>query len=152
MKHKQVTLKDNDGDVEVDSGIAPLIKGLWKAGIDTYSSCEDNLGYVYITFTVQGSQQFLNAVSECDLDPHGLYCRMFRMYMLPHGGLDGCWRYDIRPMDVGLCSDGSFAPPTVSHSGKVNTVFEVTVRFPCSDYKEVLRRMSEHNLNQAIAG
>src|SRR5258706_413246 len=39
--HKQVKVKANGREAMVDVGIAPLIKQLWLAGIDTWMSCEN---------------------------------------------------------------------------------------------------------------
>src|SRR4051794_25473803 len=65
-KHKQVPVEWLGLRAEVDTGIAPLILALWKAGILTYNSCERNRpGVAWVEFaTTQHARRFLNLVAE----------------------------------------------------------------------------------------
>lgn len=50
-RHKMVVVKYNDEEAYVDEGIAPLIEELWKAGIHTVMSCDENRpGWMWIEF------------------------------------------------------------------------------------------------------
>ncbi|CAN5656289.1 hypothetical protein BH23THE1_BH23THE1_32100 [soil metagenome] len=47
-RHPQVDVVCFDQNIKVDAGIANLLKLIWKEGVRTYNSCQDNLGKIYI--------------------------------------------------------------------------------------------------------
>ncbi len=53
VEHKQIAILDPTLNqmVEVDEGIAPLLKAIWNLGITTCNSCQENKpGLVWIEF------------------------------------------------------------------------------------------------------
>src|SRR5262245_61281766 len=64
--HAQTRVEAGDFGAEVDEELAPLIRELWIAGIETIRSCEEYpmTGKVLIEFaTIGGAEGFLNAVA-----------------------------------------------------------------------------------------
>jgi hypothetical protein len=64
-EHQQVVVEVGDRKAQVDVGIAPLIRELWVADIDTCLSCQqDWLGRIWIDFSsVEEMVSFLNVVA-----------------------------------------------------------------------------------------
>src|SRR5262245_30555937 len=64
--HRQVPVAWQGREEEVDEELAPLLLALWKAGIDTCNSCQENRpGVVWIEFpTSLDAQAFLNLVAQ----------------------------------------------------------------------------------------
>ena len=63
-EHKQVKCQRHKIVEEVDSGVANLIETLWRNKIDTYMSCQDNDGYIWIQFSTK--EDFLRFLKEVD--------------------------------------------------------------------------------------
>jgi hypothetical protein len=64
-EHPSVELIGPDGDVvRIDREIAPLIHWLWHNGMETFNSCQDNHGYVWIEFGVHSAEAFLDHIKE----------------------------------------------------------------------------------------
>lgn len=49
-KHRQVTVRVGPWCEEIDEQIAPLIREMWIAGIETSMSCQDGWGKVWLQF------------------------------------------------------------------------------------------------------
>src|SRR4051794_9409681 len=102
--HEQVTVQHpTEGEIEVDAGIAPLLKVLWKAGVDTSMSCQCTEGErVWIEFpTSCDVERFLLLVANhLDLSrerahvDHTVYRRMTDP-LVPDA-----WSYETYPLDV----------------------------------------------------
>lgn len=145
-KHRTVKVQVGEMQADIDEEIAPLIRELWKAGIDTFNSCQENRpGIVWVQFaTADDAARFLNVVTEYDEEPDGLYARVT-------GRWDGCehsappWEYDALPEDLGLVE--TFLDDEIDewHEGEVEFRFTMSVRFPRSDFPAVLARMSRYN-------
>jgi hypothetical protein len=65
--HKQTRVAWQGREAEVDEELAPLILALWKAGIDTLLSCQENRpGVAWICFpTARDAKNLLDAVAVC---------------------------------------------------------------------------------------
>jgi hypothetical protein len=51
--------------VKIDTEIVPLIQRLWGMRLETWNSCQDNFGYVWIEFsTAQDAEIFLTAIAQ----------------------------------------------------------------------------------------
>src|SRR5262245_12701217 len=63
--HKQVPIQWGIRRAEVDEGLAPLILALWRAGIDTVNSCQENRpGVVWVEFaSTFDAERFLSLVA-----------------------------------------------------------------------------------------
>lgn len=138
-RHEAVILRDRFGDeVEIDVGIAPLIKELWRAGIDTWESCEDDDGMVWIDLDQWDNIAFIKIVAgEYDDDIDSLHNRVMQGWKHNDGSLDGQWRYGVALNEYSWDP----APPP----GVPPTSLIVSIRFPRSDYKEVLRLVRRFN-------
>ena len=64
-QHKQVAIEWRGRRAEVDEEMAPLILALWRAGISTTLSCQENRpGIAWIAFaTPEDARRFLNRVA-----------------------------------------------------------------------------------------
>lgn len=146
-KHRTVNVRVGDMQAEIDEEIAPLIRELWKAGIDTSNSCQETRpGIVWIEFaTAEDAARFLNVVAEYEEGAEGLYARIT-------GRWGGCehssppWEYDALPEDLGLV-EAFLDDDEIDewHEGEVEFRFSMSVRFPRSDFPAVLARMSRYN-------
>lgn len=122
-EHKQV---DVEG-VEIDEGIADLIVACWDRGIETVLSCENNSGRIWIEFFEESDLvEFTRiAAGEFSDDVESLYNRVlpeFEPVDWEAFRENRAWMYGINP-EMG-----------------VEPHFYPWVRFPISDYAEVLRR------------
>jgi len=68
--HKQVRIRHGEMEADVDEEIAPLILELWRAGVETISSCQNYLGF--------GVWIIVSAASAAAFD------RLLRGYRRPH--------------------------------------------------------------------
>jgi hypothetical protein len=141
-EHKQIMIKYGDMEAEVDEGIAPLILEMWKADIMTFMSCENNgdeynnLGdVVWVLIDEFDVSPFLNFILG-NRERDGLY---YRANMQTESEDD--WMYDVLIDDLSLVIRND----EVDYDGPPEMGFRVSIRFPVSDYPEVLRRMSEFN-------
>jgi hypothetical protein len=150
--HKQVLVRVGDRQDEVDAGIAPLIAELWRAGIGTWMSCEDNdgmggSGKVWIVFdTPDDAAAFLNIVaSSPNLNAQSLYSRINDRLSATRK----CWEYEAYLHDLEL---EDVVGGDEYHNGEPCFDFSISIRFPHSDYARVLARMRKHNGHARTAG
>lgn len=148
--HTQTRIKVGDMEADVDHGIAPLIMEIWKAGIATVMSCEENQpGIIWIQFLeVEDAVTFLNIVAPYEETWESIYNRARlgwepsdKKLLLPF------WTYDVSPEDLSLqeeCNDNGDVTGE-SHCGQPCFVFSLSIRFPQEDYALVLNRITEHN-------
>jgi hypothetical protein len=139
--HPQVFISDGAICADVDEGIADLILELWRAGIDTYLSCQnDPSGRVWIDMPIQAAKSFLTiAARPFDDDMESICNRSvgqsapddFERYLT-----ERAWHYAVRPWN---CSEDE---------GTVDVEADFSVRFPQTDYDEVLRRFRVHNIEK----
>lgn len=141
-EHKQINIQYGEMAAEVDEGIAPLILEMWKADIMTFMLCENNgdeynnLGDVmWVLIDEFDVSPFLNCIFG-KRERDGLY---YRAKMETESEDD--WMYDIMIDDLSLV----IRDDEVDYDGPPDMGFRVSIRFPVSDYPEVLRRMSEFN-------
>lgn len=138
-EHKQVQVRVGGWEEDIDEVIAPLIEELWIAGIETTLSCQqDGYGLVWVAFPdADNALTFLNIVARLEgEEDKALYGRVTDY-------LPNAWRYDLHVDDLGeyLGPDGQ----TLEHTGDVDIVFSVSIRFPAFDLPTVLDRLREHN-------
>lgn len=141
-EHKQIKVQYGEMAAEVDEGIAPLILEMWKAGITTFMSCENNnneynnLGDVmWVAVPEFDVSPFLNCILG-NRERDGLYYRV-----IMETQTEDDWIYDVLIDDLSLVIRND----EVDYDGPPNMGFTVSIRFPVADYPEVLRRMSEYN-------
>ena len=149
--HKQVLVQVDDMKAEIDAGIAPLIRELWKAGIRTFNSCQENKpGIIWIEIaTVDDGIAFLNIVAhyEEEEEEHSfLYNRICHGWDIDDETSLPFWDYAVFPRDLGLYpilddDDTVFE----IHDGRTDFNMSLSIRFPTADYPVLLQRMTEHN-------
>jgi hypothetical protein len=139
-EHKQIKIShpDSDETIEVDEGIAPLIKAIWNLGISTCNSCQENMpGIVWIEFlTARDVEEFLSRVVS-GLDPannakagNWLYSRII--------GENGGWKYNAHPHDVREYIDKEKGTLELNTSEPCGIMLSISIRFPLADYEILL--------------
>ena len=147
-QHKTVSVKWDGFEARIDKNIALLIKELWKAGLFTFNSCEENRpGIVWIEFAcVAEAEAFLNIVARYEEGVDTLYNRIRLAWSHYDGIIPGAWEYDVLPMDYSVdqrfLKDGSIEE---SSTGPSEFLFSMSIRFPKEDYQILLERMSAFN-------
>ena len=139
IEHKQITVFDpaSNGMIEVDEGIAPLLKAIWSFGITTCNSCQENRpGVVWIEFlTSEDAEAFLTQVIS-GLDPfvspeadNWLYSRII--------GENGGWQYNAHPHDTRDYMD-DLGRLELDATEACAIALSLSVRFPVADYGRLL--------------
>jgi len=147
-RHRTVHVTYGDQSAEIDEQIAPLIKEMWKAGINTCQSCEDSpAGWVRIQFFSSFEvEMFLNAIGDFDDKIGSLHDRLCRGYDRIAWPRVAQWRYEIIVADLAveeIETDGGgvqevcTAPPEFA--------MWIDVYFPFDDLADVLKRIKRHN-------
>jgi hypothetical protein len=140
IEHKQIAVFDptSNGVIEVDEGIAPLLKAIWDFGITTCNSCQENRpGVVWIEFLTTGdAETFLTRVIS-GLDPFNspdadnwLYSRII--------GENGGWKYNAHPHDIREYLDDDLGVIELNSSQACEIGLSLSVRFPVADYERLL--------------
>ena len=100
--HEQVRVRNPWlGWIEVDRGMATLLRMTWRLGIETALSCQRQPGgWVWISFpTSSDAEWFLDTVAH-HLTRHGVPCTTDAVYRrMAVGGLRDSWRYSISVID-----------------------------------------------------
>jgi hypothetical protein len=139
-EHRQVWIRGCGQEAEVDEGIAPLIKEMWRAGIRTFMSCQEGAhGFVWLNFDdPQEALRFLNVVAVYNPDPDSMYKRM-----LGHDyGKPNNWIYDVDVKDI--CLLGEFVDGRDEiHEGQPYMTISFSIWFPPSDLPAVMERFAE---------
>lgn len=139
-EHKQIKIShpDSEETIEVDEGIAPLIKTIWNLGISTCNSCQENMpGIVWMEFlTARDVEAFLSRVVS-GLDPvndpkagNWLYSRII--------GENGGWKYNAHPHDVREYIDKEKGTLELNTSEPCGIMLSISIRFPVDDYEILL--------------
>lgn len=129
--HREVRVQWDGLDAEIDEQIAPLILELWKAGLMTLMSCQDNPeGWVWVQFPlVVFAEAFMDLMEkESGISPFDLRHR---------------WKYDIYPITLHEALFGDY-PEELMPTGP-SLRFTVSVRFPKADLPAILNTMVKHN-------
>jgi hypothetical protein len=140
--HETKLVEFGDQRAEIDVDIADLVLNLWKLGLRTSNSCQDNVpkGFAWIEFcSVYDAETFLNLVAEYSEEPGSVYNRMTR----PWGDkthLD--WIYSVCLTDFGVDieypDDDTF---TTMFTGEHDLRFSMSVRFPRKDLHFVTKQI-----------
>jgi hypothetical protein len=152
-RHKTVRVRWGDLDARIDKNIAPLILELWKAGLETVLSCEDNpLGWVWIEFFhASDAEVFLDIVARFEHGVDTLYNRIRGAWRPEHGRIAGMWEYDVNPWDLAVDETEEDGEIEETCCGPSEFVFNLSVRFPRPDLPVVLTRMRRHNKKMMAA-
>ena len=146
--HEQSLAHGGDRSDLVDLELAPLLSELWRAGLGTYSSCQDLgesladladwhphmadyvqslRGTASIDFAPPDAQPFLDLVAAAG-PPEPVYDRMTRWTA------DGAWRFNLPILDL---PDGA--------GGYSFRILSIQVHFPRADIRAVTDCVRRHN-------
>lgn len=147
--HKTVHIMWGQWEGDIDEGIAPLIHELWKAGLLTLNSCEENQpGIMWIEFAdVPAAETFLDIVTEYDPSPDSLYSRIrFGWTQRRKDDVPGTWLFDVGLDDMAV-EYMEIDEDTIDErsTGPCSFIFSLSVRFPETDYPTLLNRMMVFN-------
>jgi hypothetical protein len=149
--HPTIHIKYHGEEADIDEQIAPLILEMWKAGIETCNSCQNEPnGWIWIQFASSwGMETFLTAIADYSPNVGSLYDRMLHGYDRISGPRVGQWRYETIIVDIatdeygrpikdvqGICDE----PPAF--------MVLLSVNFPKTDLPEVIKRMKRFNRQQ----
>jgi hypothetical protein len=129
-KHKQVEIYHSELNktVEVDEGISELIELLWELDVGTRFSCqEDRPGIIWIQFSNDSAEHFLNTVSYYRDEEVGISESLYKRMV--DSDLEGGWEIEAVPYDEAYEDLPSYM------------WFEISIRFPSSDYEKILKRV-----------
>lgn len=141
-KHKQVKVRVGKRKADIDEGIVPLIEELWKAGIETTLSCQQNLeGLVWIQFLdADEARKFLKIIARLEKEKDTFGDRMT-------SSASTTWLYDLFVDDMNLSM--AIDKYTLEHSGNPYMGFQLSIRFPPQDLPAALDRLRAHNRKSA---
>jgi hypothetical protein len=153
-EHKQVENEWRGLRAEVDVELAPLILALWKAGIFTTNSCQENFpGIAWIQFlTTHHAQRFLNRVAvypdegDMRLVNGRTYVGDVPFWETLYGRATGYagekgWEYALNPYNRGVEEEIVNDEVVETCIGPSDFDFFVSVRFPRADIPLILERM-----------
>ena len=140
-KQKEVYNPLYEEIVEVDEDIAELLEQLWALDILTFDACQESQpGTMWIAIPSFAVERFLDIIAsnrDEEEDPStSIYNRMMGM------GWGGDWQYDALVSDLAGMPDE--ATKTIIVQGKSVIALHVYIRFPKSDYDEVLAAVKNH--------
>jgi molybdopterin-guanine dinucleotide biosynthesis protein A len=138
-EHKTIELTYEGTPVDIDKKIAPLIEEIWKAGISTANSCENNnpINYIWIEFdTSIGCENFLNICFK-NIDKNN---DIFIRAMCKHEWDKNAWIYST-------CVDCYNSDSDIIK----NTIMGTSVRFPKQDYQFIYDKFVEHNKSNNVS-
>jgi hypothetical protein len=141
--HSTVTVQVGPLKEEIDELIAPLIREIWIAGIETDMSCQgDEAGSVWICFPDETNLiMFLNVVAQYEEGANTLYNRINPRWQDLLSSPDA-WTFELIPHDCGLDWDNADCE---SHDGHPDFFFAYSLRFPRSDLTTLFERLKRHN-------
>ncbi len=139
-EHKQMAILDpiSNKMVEVDEGIAPLLKTIWDLGIITCNSCQENKpGLIWIEFLqAEDAEAFLTRVIS-GLDPVNSPEANNQLYPRITGQNEG-WQYSAHPHDFREHINEKNGTVELSASETCGITLSISIRFPVEDYEKLL--------------
>lgn len=156
--HRTLHVQHGDMEADIDEEIAPLVLEMWKAGIDTFMSCQSNpSGWVWIQFSEQwAATKFLNIVGVDDGNVDSIHDRILHGYR-SKGWESGDWqssewRYQVVVDDWSMeeieVEDGVFVDVCM---GPPDFVILFCIHFPVADLATVHGLLQAHNLSRVEA-
>jgi hypothetical protein len=153
-EHRTVHVALGDQQADVDKEIAPLVKGMWRAGIMTSQSCQDcPPGWIWLEFlTPYDLEKFLNILGAYEDTVGSLHDRILHGYDRLGSPRVGQWRYEaiVHDMAVDIVDDGK--KDREQYAGAPDFAIYISLNFPGTDLPAVLKRIQGFNRKQARAG
>jgi hypothetical protein len=129
--HRTVRVRHAGMSAEIDEPIAELVLELWRAGLRTVNSCQDNpRGYVWLELaSAEDAGRLVDLITGGGgAETYGLENRALREGPAGFWPLSrGLWLYKALPVRDG------------------GTIFLISVRFPHADLPAVLEKLRAHN-------
>lgn len=140
-RHPTERVTVGDWDEQIDVEIAPLVRSIWEAGIETVMSCQDTFdGLTWIEFaTLEGFERFLNAIHQTASKDSPLLERI----TWDSDDCDSWWTYELVPC-LYCPGEQEGAQSTPRQPGGMS--LDLSLRFPRTDLPEVTRLMALFNL------
>ena len=66
--HKQIDVEYNDAIITVDEGIVELLTMIWKEGYETFNSCQNNFGNIWIEFDMYSFHELVQKAWDYETD------------------------------------------------------------------------------------
>jgi hypothetical protein len=142
-RHAAVVVEVGDLKEEIDEMIAPLIRELWIAGINTVLSCQEEYretAWIEFGF-VSDLEEFLNIVATYEVGGHTLYSRIAGC-SCSHAAVKA-WAYSLTPIDFG---------DDANENRPVEFGCTAHVYIPHQDIPILVERLAAHNRRQAAKG
>jgi len=140
IEHRQTAIYDPSSNqaIEVDEGIAPLLKAIWDLGITTCNSCQENKpDIVWIEFiSTEDVEAFLTRIIS-GLDPVNSPDANDWLYSRIMGANDG-WQYTAHPHDAREYMDEKKGTLGLNASEQCKIALSISIRFPVGDYEILL--------------
>jgi hypothetical protein len=154
-EHKQVRVRCNGQSGNIDEELAPLIRALWKAGIYTTNSCQENQpGIAWIEFSsFDDAKKFLDlvAVYPAGWDRRskngGKSVSKVPFWKTLYGRITNCgdggdWQFDVHPFDFGVEEKLVKDEIITRCIGPAYFEMYVSIRFPKSDVPLILEQLT----------
>ncbi len=132
-------------EVEIDVGIADLVQALWRLGIRTLNSCQDNpvgSGRVWLQLeAVEDAHALLKVACVWDsetLGGGGVWGRAFGVADTSH---DWEWKLHLTDIAEVLCGEAVADGIDDGVGVEPDARFRISVRFPVTDLPTVLARL-----------
>jgi hypothetical protein len=148
-EHKQVPIAWEGRYAEVDEDLAPLILSLWKVGIDTSNSCQENLhDFAWVEFpTMVDAMKFVDlvAVFPDEGEVYTLSDHLFvgdaSLWELSLGSFTGCGGDRHRQYGVNVHNRGVEEEVVRTCVGPSDFEFPVPIHFRREDLPLILERL-----------
>jgi hypothetical protein len=142
--HKQVKVHypfDQKETIEVDEGIAELLKLMWDMGVRTQYSCQESRpNYMWLNIPYFSAQQWLgmlalNRDSDLNTNQSSLYGRMM--------GLEDSnnWEYELSVKDFGRKFNSGSAKASSDYDDKPMIDFTLIMWVPITDKGLIMERL-----------
>ncbi|MDQ3646953.1 MAG: hypothetical protein M3345_08490 [Actinomycetota bacterium] len=147
--HRQVRIHHGTFEADVDEGIADLILEMWRAGIETVSSCQEPVaGFVQVWLTADSAKRFAQVVLPFEDPDDSMYARALKRTE----DEDQDWMWSANIDDAGLMCDIDDDEIIWSHTGVGEWEILLAVYFPHSDQDEILDRLRRSNARNPDGG
>jgi hypothetical protein len=145
---EQVLIRVGERSGQIDKEIAPLIKEVWTANIETVECREEGRpGAALVVFaTSADAEVFLNIVAVYEEGEESLYRRITHNRENPDGPAGvPLWDYSARPLDGALRIDAREDGVEEYHEGPPDFFLKIYTWIPRTDLPEILKRLRAHN-------
>lgn len=139
-EHRQIEILDPTSGylIEVDEGIAALLKAIWDLGISTCNSCQENKpGIAWIEFLqCKDAEAFLTRmISGLDLVNSSKADKRLSIRIM---GQTGGWQFNAHPHDIREYMNMENGVVEMDTSQPCGIAISISIRFPIGDLEKLL--------------